>query len=297
MHKSGFVAVVGKPNVGKSTLVNAIVGEKVAIVSAKPQTTRHRILGVYSRPDVQVVFADTPGVHAPRHQLGEIMMDAARQSVPDADVVLMMVDVSAPLREEDRLATQIAIRPGVPCILVGNKADRLAREKVDEAFAPYRELGEFHAFVLISALYRRNLDLLLDAIITRLPEGPAYYPEDQYTDRPSQEMAAEIVREQALLATRAEVPHGLAVVVDEWKLRRPDLTDISATVYVEKESHKAIVVGKGGEMLKRIGSGARPAIEALAGTHVNLQLWVKVARDWRGDAAAVRRFGYGLPKE
>lgn len=296
MHKSGFVAILGKPNVGKSTLVNALVGEKVAIVSARPQTTRTKILGVLTKPDAQVVFIDTPGVHQPRHQLGQAMMEAVRQAVPDADVVVLLVDVSRLPTDEDRAAVALVSGAKPPRLLVGNKADRLSRDRVDAAFAAYRSLGTFDAYLLVSALKKRNLDLLLDAILERLPEGPPYFPADEFTDRPSQEIAAELIREQVLLTTREEVPHGVAVVVEEWRQRRPDLTDIAATIYVEKESHKAIVVGRGGEVLKRIGAGARPGIEALAGTQVYLQLWVKVAKDWRDNAAAVKRFGYGLPK-
>jgi len=297
MHKSGFVAVVGKPNVGKSTLVNALVGEKVAIVSAKPQTTRNRILGISTTPEAQIVFIDLPGVHQPRHHLGRAMMDAAKQSVPEADVAILLVDVTSPPGTEDREAAALVARGKGARLLVGNKADRLAKDHVDAAFAPYRALGEFDGYLLVSALRHKNLDLLRQAILEHLPEGPQYFEADDYTDRPSQEVAAELIREQVLLATREEVPHGVAVVVDEWKQRRADLTDITATIFVERESHKAIVVGKGGEVLKRIGAGARPGIEALAGNQVFLQLWVKVAKDWRDDSAAVKRFGYGIPKE
>ena len=297
MHKSGFVAVVGKPNVGKSTLVNALVGEKVAIVSAKPQTTRNRILGISTTPGSQIVFIDLPGVHQPRHHLGRAMMDAAKQSVPEADVAILLVDVTSPPGTEDREAAALVARGKGARLLVGNKADRLAKDHVDAAFAPYRALGEFDGYLLVSALRHKNLDLLRQAILEHLPEGPQYFEADDYTDRPSQEVAAELIREQVLLATREEVPHGVAVVVDEWKQRRADLTDITATIFVERESHKAIVVGKGGEVLKRIGAGARPGIEALAGNQVFLQLWVKVAKDWRDDSAAVKRFGYGIPKE
>lgn len=297
MFKSGFVAIVGRPNVGKSTLVNALVGEKVAIVSAKPQTTRTRILGISTTPEAQIVFIDLPGVHQPRHRLGQAMMDVAYQSVPESDLVVLLVDVSRPPSNEDRDAAALVTRSKGPRLLVGNKADRLARDRVDAAFAPYRALGEFDAYLLVSALRQKNLDLLRTAILDRLPEGPRYFEADDYTDRPSQEVAAELIREQVLLATRQEVPHGVAVVVDEWKQRRPDLTDISATIYVERDSHKAIIVGKGGEALRRIGAAARPAIEALAGNQVYLQLWVKVARDWRDDSATVKRFGYGVAKE
>jgi GTP-binding protein Era len=208
-----------------------------------------------------------------------------------------LVDVSRPPSEEDEATAKLVTGGKKPCLLVGNKADKPFREKVDAAFAGYRALGQFDAYLLISALKKRNLDLLLDAILERLPEGPPYYPEDAFTDQPSQGIAAELIREQVLRVTRQEVPHGVAVVVDEWKQRRPDLTDIAATIYVEKESHKAIIIGKGGEVLKKIGAAARPGIEALAGNQVFLQLWVKVADEWRDNQAAVKRFGYGVTKE
>jgi GTPase len=297
MHKSGFVAVLGKPNVGKSTLINALVGEKVAIVSDKPQTTRTRLLGILTKPDLQVIFVDTPGVHQPKHRLGEAMMDVSRQAVPDADVLLFMVDVSKAPTGDDHATAELLTRATKPCLLVGNKADLLPTERVDQAFSAYRLLGKFDAYLLISALKQRNLDILLEAITERLPEGPLYSPADSYTDQPSQGVAAELIREQVLRLTRQEVPHGIAVVVDEWKQRRPDLTDISATIYVEKESHKAIVIGKGGERLKEIGATVRPELEVLAGNQVFLQLWVKVAEDWRNDQNAVKRFGYGVAKE
>ena len=293
MHRSGFVVVLGKPNAGKSTLINALVGEKVAIVSPQPQTTRSRLRGILTRPDAQIVFVDLPGVHEPRHRLGQAMMETARQAIPDADVLLCLVDVSRPPTAEDEAVVALAVACPSPRLLVGNKADSLAREKVDAAFARYRALGTFDGYLLISALKNKNLDLLLDAILERLPEGPTYYPADDFTDQPGQQMAAELIREQVLRQTRQEVPHGVAVVVEEWKQRRPDLTDIAATIYVEKESHKAIVIGRGGEILGRIGAAARPEIEALAGTQVFLQLWVKVAKEWRDDPAAVKRFGYG----
>jgi GTPase len=287
--------------VGKSTLVNALVGEKVAIVSDKAQTTRTKMLGVLTQPDAQVVFIDLPGVHQPRHRLGQAMMDVARQSVPDADVLLCLVDVSRPPTPEDEAAVALATRETFPSLhprlLVGNKADRLSHEKVDAAFAPYRALGQFDAYLLISALQNKNLDLLLAAILERLPEGPAYFAEDDFTDQPAQQIASERIREQVLRLIRQEIPHGVAVVVDEWKQRRPGLTDIAATIFVEKESHKAIVIGKGGEMLKQIGAAARPEIESLTGGQVYLQLWVKVAKEWRDDPDAVRRFGYGVAKE
>lgn len=290
------MAILGKPNVGKSTLVNALVGEKVAIVSEKPQTTRTRLRGILTRPDAQIIFVDLPGIHKPRHKLGEAMMDVAKRAASEADLLLFLVDVAEPPTEEDRMCAALADEAKIPCLLVGNKADKLPKGQADKAFAPYRALGNFAAYLLISALERKNLDELLEAILERLPEGPQYFPEDVFTDQPAQLIAAELIREQVLRYIHQEVPHGVAVVIEEWKQRRPDLTDISATIYVEKESHKGILIGAGGGMLKKIGSAARPEIELLAGTQVFLQLWVKVAKGWRKDPAAVRRFGFGETK-
>jgi len=338
--RSGFVTVLGKPNVGKSTLINALVGQKVAIVSEKPQTTRHRLLGVLTRPEYQIVFIDTPGVHQPKHKLGEYMVAVARRAVPDADVLLVMVDVSHPPSDEDEatvrlvgamkrhhallpetvgvMASQgmmalqrpspapVALAPvhkanaspptPAPRLLVGNKADLVARDRVDEAFRPYRELGDFDAYLLISALKGKNLDELEAAIVERLPEGPPYFPADMVTDQPEQFLVAELVREQVLHFTRQEIPHSVAVTITDWTPRPENLVHIAATIFVEKDSQKGIIIGAGGEMLKRIGQAARQGIELLIGSKVYLELWVKVAKGWRKDEAALRQFGYVVPK-
>ena len=294
--RSGFVTVLGKPNVGKSTLINALVGQKVAIVSEKPQTTRHRLLGVLTRPEHQIVFIDTPGVHQPRHKLGEYMVAVARRAVPDADVLLVMVDVSHPPSDEDEATVRLATQAKAPRLLVGNKADLVARDRVDEAFRPYRELGDFDDYLLISALKGKNLDELEAAIVERLPEGPPYFPADMVTDQPEQFLVAELVREQVLHFTRQEIPHSVAVTIDEWTTRREDLVHIGATIFVEKDSQKGIIIGAGGEMLKRIGQAARQGIELLIGSKVYLELWVKVAKGWRKDEAMLRQFGYSVQR-
>jgi GTP-binding protein Era len=295
--KSGFVAVVGKPNVGKSTLVNGYVGQKVAIVSPKPQTTRRRLLGILTVPEAQIVFVDTPGIHEPRHKLGEYMVQTALRAIPDADVVLFMVDVSGPPREEDRkLGRLIAERATCPCILVMNKVDLLSPAEEEEHSEAYLDLTACQESILLSATEGRNRDRLLGLIIQFLPPGPQYYPPDQITDQPLRFLAGELIREQVLHHLQQEVPHWIAVVVEEFQERRPDLTYIEATVYVAKDSQKGIVIGKGGKMLKGIGQAARKEIEGLLGTKVYLELWVKIRKRWLQDEAALRSLGYVLPK-
>jgi len=294
-HRSGFVTVVGRPNVGKSTLINAYVGQKVAIVSEKPQTTRNRILGILTRSDAQIIFVDTPGIHRPLHKLGEYMVETARKAIPDADVVLFMVDVSVPPTEEDRIVARfLAEKCRSAVILVLNKMDLLPPDKVKPHSEAYFTLGDFDDWIMISATRGDNRDELLAKIVALLPVGPRYYPEGQVTDAPERFIAAELIREQVLRFLHQEVPHAVAVVVEEFKERRPGLTYIAATIYVEKESQKGIVIGAGGNMLKRIGMAARKEIERMVNTQVFLELWVKVRRKWRRDAAALRYVVYRL---
>jgi GTP-binding protein Era len=302
-HRSGFVAVVGKPNVGKSTLMNAYLGQKVAIVSPKPQTTRNRLLGILTLErergdiaDAQIVFVDTPGIHQPLHKLGEYMVETAVRAIPDADVVLFLVDVSRPPGDEDRqIAGILREQCRVPVLLVLNKADLLAPEEVTSHVEAYQALGEFDDWLLVSALRGDNRDRLLEETIERLPPGPRYYPEDQVTDQQLRFMAAELVREQVMRHLRQEIPYSIAVVVQEFKERSEDLTYISANVFVERDTQKAIVLGRRGEMIKRIGRDARREIEQLLGTRVYLELWVKVRKKWRKDEKELRRLGYGVP--
>jgi len=306
-HRSGFVAVIGKPNVGKSTLINAWLGEKIAIVSPKPQTTRNRLRGILTRPDAQIVFVDTPGIHQPRHKLGEFMVETATKSIPDADVVLFLVDVSEmPTAEDEQIAQLIEEQGQAPVVLVLNKADLLPPEKVQRYSDAYFKLVKLDAWVeceayrnqwmMISATRGDNRDKLLDMVVARLPEGPRYYPPDQLTDQTMRFIVAELVREQVLRFVHQEVPHAVAVVVEEWKQRREDLTYIGATVFVEKDSQKGIIIGEGGRMLKRIGRAAREEIERLVGNRVYLELWVKVRAKWRRDEQELRRLGYALPR-
>jgi GTP-binding protein Era len=292
-HRSGFVAVVGRPSVGKSTLVNACVGQKVAIVSAKPQTTRNRILGILTREDAQIIFVDTPGIHQPMHKLGEFMVETAQRTVPDADVVLFVVDASVMPTEEDRLvAVFLATHSRAPVILVLNKTDRLPPDRGQSHREAYQALGQFVDWIMTSALRNQNLDKLQTTIMGQLPPGPRYFPEGQVTDVTERFTAAELVREQVLLLLKQEVPYAIAVVIDEFTERRPDLTYIGATIYVEKDSQKGIVIGSGGKMLKEIGAAARKEIELMLDTKVFLELWVKVRPKWRRDEAALRNIGY-----
>ncbi len=297
-HRSGFVAVVGRPNVGKSTLMNAYLGEKVAIVSPKPQTTRLRQLGILTTGDYQIVFIDTPGVHEPRHKLGEFMVETAVRALADADLILFVVDLSEPPTDEDRRIAELLKEnaPETPVLLAMNKLDLVEAAHLNANVAAFRELVPNADWAALSATTGQGRDDLLLRIVKALPRGPRFYPEDQLSDAPVREIVAEIVREKALLHLHEEVPHAVAVVVDEFKRRDESATYIGATIYVERDSQKGILIGKGGGMLKRIGADARPEIEDLVGTKVFLELWVKVLKNWRKDEAALRRLGYRLPK-
>jgi GTP-binding protein Era len=297
-HKSGFAALIGRPNVGKSTLMNALLGEKVAIVSSRPQTTRNRILGIMTRPEFQIIFMDTPGIHRPKHQLGRYMVATARSAIPDADLILFMVDVSVQPKGEDReIARLIAARGSeTPVLLVLNKMDRLKPDKVQAHCDAYWGLGGtddwYQNWMMTTATTGANLDKLLDQVVAGLPEGPRYYPGDQITDQTEREIAAELIREQVLRHTHHEIPHSVAVVIEEFAARTETLTYVGANVFVERESQRGIIIGKGGAMLRKIGSAARTQIERLSGTEVYLDLWVKVGHAWRKDERWLRRLGY-----
>lgn len=297
-HRSGFVAVIGKPNVGKSTLMNAYLGQKIAIVSEKPQTTRHRIRGILTRPSAQIIFVDTPGIHQPHHKLGEFMVETATKVIPDADVVLFIVDVSEmPTAEDEQIAQLVEEHGKAPVILVLNKADLLPPEKVQPHCDACFELVKHDEWMMISATRGDNRDKLLDVVVARLPQGPRYYPPDQLTDQTMRFIVAELIREQVLRFVHQEVPHAVAVAVEEWKQRREDLTYIGANIFVEKDSQKGIIIGRGGRMLKRIGRAAREEIERLVGNRIYLDLWVKVREKWRRDEQELRRLGYALPRK
>jgi GTP-binding protein Era len=293
-HKSGFVAVIGQPNVGKSTLVNHLVEYKVAIVSPKPQTTRQRIMGILTREDVQVIFVDTPGLHRPRHKLGEAMVSSATGAIPDADVVLFVVDVSTPPDDADRMiAETIRKYTENTVLLVLNKMDLLPPENVKPHTDAYWELVPYHQrWMMTSATEGDNLDELLTLIVEELPEGPRYYPGDQVTDQTERQIAAEMIREQVLHHTYHEVPHSVAVTIQEFKERENGVVYIGANIFVERESQKGIIIGRGGKMLRQIGSDARAEIERMVGGRIYLELWVKVRENWRQDERALRRLGY-----
>jgi GTP-binding protein Era len=288
--RSGFVALVGKPNVGKSTLLNALLGQKVAIVSPKPQTTRVPMRGILNRPDGQIIFVDTPGIHDPRTKLGSFMVEQARRSIPDADVVCFVVDISTPPnRIEGRIAA-LAKRARAKRILVLNKLDRRIRDG-QEHLEAYRSLGPWDMEVAVSALRQKGLETLVEEIVRRLPIGAPLYPQDQLTDQSEREHAAELVREQVLRYTEQEVPHGVAVEVEEWEDKQ-QAAYIRMTIYVEKESQKGILIGANGAMLKRIGSAARQGIEAALDRTVYLDLWVKARPNWRDDPSSLHWLGY-----
>jgi len=293
-HRSGFVAVVGRPNVGKSSLINYLLGQKIAIVSDKPQTTRQTQLGILTRPEAQVIFVDTPGMHEPRNALGAAMVEGAARALLEADAVLFIVDVSTPPGPGDlRLAEIIAQKPGLaPVLLALNKSDLLRPEHVILHSEAYRALAREAPWMLVSAKRGDNLDELLNMIVRALPEGPALYPEDEVTQTHVRDLAGELIREAALNALEQEVPYGIAVEIDEFKERRNAPTYVAATLYVERESHKGIVIGKGGQMLKRIGVAARLEIEKLIENQTYLELRVKVRKHWRKDEREVKRLGY-----
>ncbi len=292
-HKSGFVALLGKPNVGKSTLLNHWMGLKVAAVTPKPQTTRTRLLGILTREDAQLIFVDTPGIHRPRTTLGDYMVETAETAAPDADLLLFMADLETPPDEADERTTQLIERHvDIPAILVLNKKDLLHEAMLEAQRERYEALGQFDHVVAISALQGEGTDELLDLVLERLPEGPRFYPADQLTDQPERFIASELIREQALLHLRQEVPHALAVLVNEFKERDNGVLYIAANIYTEHDSQKGIVIGRDGEMLKRIGSDARESLEAFFGQKVYVDLWVKVRKNWRTNDTYLRELGY-----
>lgn len=303
-HRSGFVAVIGRPNMGKSTLLNRLLGQKIAITSPKPQTTRDQLLGILTQDDAQILFLDTPGIHRPQHKLGQHMVEVAEASMDDADVLLWLVEAgSSPTDEEvviARMVRDLARRSKqtpTPLVLGLNKIDTVGKDLaavVAQRQAEYAELlGDLTFDLLpVSALTGEGVAALVARLRDRLPRGPRYYPEDQVTDLQTRFIVAELIREQALHLLQQEVPHSIAVTVDEFTQRDDGMTYIAAVIYVERDSHKGIVLGQGGRMIKRIGQTARPQVEELVGTKVYLELWVKVWEKWRRKEAMLRRLGY-----
>ncbi|MCD7946726.1 MAG: GTPase Era [Oscillospiraceae bacterium] len=292
INKSGIISVVGRPNVGKSTLMNALVGEKIAIVSSKPQTTRNRILGIVNRAGCQYVFMDTPGLHKARNRLGDYMVKVVRESVADVDGVLLLVEpipnIGAP---EAELIERVA-RLGVPTVLVINKIDTVKKEELLAVMEVYSKAHPFRAIIPVSAKKGEGTEGLLDVLQTLLPDGPQLFPEDMVTDQPERQICAEIVREKLLRCMDKEIPHGTAVEITRFSEREDGLLDLEATIYCEKNSHKGMIIGKGGAMLKKIGAMAREDIERFMGTKVFLQTWVKVKENWRDNANLIKNFGY-----
>ncbi|WP_101912006.1 GTPase Era [Megasphaera vaginalis (ex Bordigoni et al. 2020)] len=289
--KSGFVAVVGRPNVGKSTLINRIIKQKVSIVSDKAQTTRNRILCVHTDDACQIVFLDTPGIHKPRHKLGKFMDEMAYQSLQDIDAVLFLVAGNEKRGPGDLFVLDKIAAAGVPVFLLINKIDKLSKGDILKEITDYANLYDFAQIIPISALQGDNVDTVVAELCKLLPSGPKYFPDDMMTDQPERLLVAEIVREKLLLATRDEVPHAIAVYVDEMKERGGKIY-IRMTVFVERESQKRIVIGKNGAVLKEVGRLARSEIEHLLGNTVYLDIWVKVRSDWRNQASALSEFGY-----
>lgn len=291
--KSGFVTIIGRPNVGKSTLMNHLIGQKIAITSNKAQTTRNRIQTVYTGEQGQIVFLDTPGINRAKNKLGEYMLSAAENTLKEVDVILWLVEPTTFIGAGERYIIEKLQRVRTPVILVVNKVDTVAKEEVFKAIDTYKEVYDFKEIVPVSALRSQNTDELLKTIFQYLDEGPQYYDEDTITDQPERAIVAEMIREKALRSLDKEVPHGIAVVIDRMKDREGgNIVDIDATIICERDSHKGIIIGKQGAMLKKIGTQARIDMENLLDTKVNLKLWVKVKKDWRDSEFLLKNYGY-----
>jgi len=289
--RSGYVSIVGRPNVGKSTLLNSILGEKVAIVTDKPQTTRNRIVGVKTTPSAQIVFIDTPGIHRPMERLGEFMMKEAMDSLKEVDIVLLVVEPRMPRKEEEAITDLLKERKNLTVFLLINKIDTVPKAEILPVIDRYSALHPFNEIIPVSALKGDGLDIVLGKIIEYLPEGPKYYPDDIFTDQLERSMAAEIIREKIMSLTEEEIPYSVAVEVVQWE-EKENMVVINANIYVEKESQKGIIIGKRGAMLKAIGIASRREIEDLLNTKVYMDLWVKVKKDWRKKTGTLRELGY-----
>ena len=292
-YKSGFVAIIGRPNVGKSTLMNRLIGQKIAITSSKAQTTRNKIQTVYTDDEAQIVFLDTPGINKAKNKLGKYMMNVAHNTLNEVDVVMWIVEPTTFIGAGERHIIEVLGKVKTPIILVINKVDTVEDTGIVDAINTYKDVARFDDIVPVSALKGKNSDELIKTIKKLLPYGPQFYDEDTITDQPERQIVAELIREQALRLLDKEIPHGIAVVIDRMK-ERPDgsLIDIDATIICERDSHKGIVIGKQGAMLKKIGSKARVSMENLLDTKVNLKLWVKVKKDWRDSDTLLRNYGY-----
>ena len=295
--KSGFVTLIGRPNVGKSTLMNHLIGQKIAITSEKPQTTRNRIQTVYTDERGQIIFLDTPGIHKAKNKLGEYMVNVAENTLKEVDVILWLVEPTTFIGAGERHIAEQLSKIKTPVILVINKIDTVkSKEEILTFIAAYKDILNFAEIIPVSALKEMNIEDVKSSIFKYLPAGPQFYDEDTVTDQPMRQIAAELIREKALRMLDDEIPHGIAVVIDQMKERPNGIIDVDATIECERDSHKGIIIGKGGSMLKRIGTAARMEIENLMDTKVNLKLWVKVRREWRDSDMYMKNYGYN-PKE
>lgn len=293
-YKSGFISIIGRPNVGKSTFLNRVIGQKIAIMSDKPQTTRNKVQGVLTTTDSQMIFIDTPGIHKPKHKLGDFMLKVAKNTLREVDVIIFMVNAEQKLGKGDEFILEMLAGNSTPVFLVINKIDQIHPDELLGIIESYKERYEFAEIIPISALQGNNVESLLDTLPKYLPEGPQYYPADQVTDHPERFIISELIREKVLHLTREEIPHSIAVVID--KIRRDeennDKIHVAATIMVERDSQKGIVIGKRGALLKEVGTRARKDIEMLLGSKVYLELWVKVQKDWRNKSTHLRDFGF-----
>lgn len=292
-HRSGFISIIGRPNVGKSTFLNRVIGQKIAIMSDKPQTTRNKVQGVLTLEDSQLIFIDTPGIHKPKHRLGDFMMKVAQNTLKEVDLILFMVNAQEGYGRGEEFIVEKLQNVKTPVFLVINKIDLIHPDKLLEFIESYKEKFNFAEIVPISALEGNNIEKLLEQIKEKMPEGPQFYPADQVTDHPERFIVSELIREKALHLTREEIPHSTAVVIEKME-RQPekDMVHVMATIIVERDSQKGIIIGKQGSMLKEIGKRARLDIENLLGSKVFLELWVKVQKDWRNKASQLRDFGF-----
>lgn len=293
--QSGFVTIIGRPNVGKSTLMNKLIGEKIAIMSNKPQTTRNRIQSILTHKDYQIIFIDTPGIHKAKNKLGEFMAKSVESTLNEVDMILMLVEPIERILESDRYVIEQIKNIKTPVTLVINKMDIVEKSKLLKIIDIYKELYNFNDIIPISALKGDNVDELLENIRRKLPEGPQYFPSDMITDQPERQIVSELVREKTLQLLEDEIPHGIAVEIMSMKKRDDkDIVDIEANIYCEKETHKGIIIGKQGSKLKQIGTKARIDIQNLLGSQVNIQIWVKVKKDWRDSDFLLKNFGYNM---
>ncbi|MCQ6273641.1 GTPase Era [Bacillus sp. V3B] len=291
--KSGFISIIGRPNVGKSTFINRVIGQKIAIMSDKPQTTRNKVQGVLTTNDTQYIFIDTPGIHKPKHKLGDFMMKVAQNTLKEVDVILFMVNAEEGYGRGEEFIIEKFQSVKTPIFLIINKIDRIHPDQLLAVIDSYKEKYQFAEIIPISALEGNNVETLLEQVKRYLPEGPLFYPADQVTDHPERFIVSELIREKALHLTREEVPHSLAVVLEKMAPEQnKDMIHVMATIIVERDSQKGIIIGKQGKMLKEIGKRARADIENLLGSKVFLELWVKVQKDWRNKASQLRDYGF-----